>query len=114
MRRSSSNKPRRWAELSDQQKKKVEQYIDLLLAEQLPLVVKIHREVVEQKQVGSISYQLELVKCGKATCTKCPHGPYWYGYYRRGKRMVSKYVGKDFKLLDKSSYVSNQDDSEGL
>ena len=33
----SSSKPHRWAELSDQQKKKVEQYINLLLAQQLEL-----------------------------------------------------------------------------
>ena len=52
-------------------------------------------------------YKLQLVKCGKG-CSGCPHGPYWYAYYRRqyrgteGKlvsREICKYIGKSFKLL---------------
>jgi len=34
------------------------------------------------------------VKCGKEACTKCPHGPYWYAYWREGGRRRSRYVGK--------------------
>jgi len=38
------------------------------------------------------------VSCGKPNCTRCAegpaHGPYWYRYYRRGGKLVSKYVGK--------------------
>jgi Family of unknown function (DUF6788) len=55
------------------------------------------REVVERKQVGRITYQLERVRCGKPTC-KCLkgnlHGPYWYGYWLEGGRTKSMYVGK--------------------
>lgn len=55
------------------------------------------REVVERARVGKVSYQRELVRCGKPTC-RCvkgkPHGPYWYSYQRVQGRMVSKYVGK--------------------
>ncbi|MCG3207800.1 MAG: hypothetical protein FOGNACKC_01400 [Anaerolineae bacterium] len=93
--------PDRWPELNSQQRRLVNRYIDTLLAQQaaLPLIEKPGREVVAVKQVGSVSYQLERVKCGKATCRKCPHGPYWYAYFRRGKRLVSKYIGKDFKLI---------------
>ena len=55
------------------------------------------REVVERKKVGSITYQLERVRCGKANC-KCAkgslHGPYWYGYWSEGGKTKSMYVGK--------------------
>lgn len=41
-------------------------------------------------------YIRQYVRCGKRSCTSCPHGPYWYGYAydRHGKRMRSWYVGK--------------------
>ncbi len=34
------------------------------------------------------------VRCGKATCTRCPHGPYWYAYWWEDGRRRSRYVGK--------------------
>lgn len=44
-------------------------------------------------------YRLELVSCGKDRCTRCAggpaHGPYWYRYYRRNGKLVSRYVGKN-------------------
>jgi hypothetical protein len=43
----------------------------------------------------SVTYRLEMVKCGKPGCRSCPHGPYWYAYYRDGKRLRSRYVGKE-------------------
>ena len=43
---------------------------------------------------GSVSYRLESVACGKPGCTKCPHGPYWYAYWREGGRVRSRYIGK--------------------
>lgn len=36
------------------------------------------------------TFVLEPRDCGKRTCTKCPHGPYWY--LIRGHRKV--YVGR--------------------
>jgi hypothetical protein len=38
-----------------------------------------------------------LVRCGKQGCGSCPHGPYWYAYWREGGKRRSRYVGK---LLD--------------
>lgn len=35
-----------------------------------------------------------MVKCGKANCTRCPHGPYWYAYWTEGGTRRSRYVGK--------------------
>jgi len=45
-----------------------------------------------------ITYQFQLRKCGKAACGTCRegkgHGPYWYAYWREGRRLRSAYVGK--------------------
>jgi len=28
------------------------------------------------------------------SCKSCPHGPYWYQYWREGKRVRKRYIGK--------------------
>jgi hypothetical protein len=38
-----------------------------------------------------------MVKCGKPQCRSCPHGPYWYAYYREGKRLRSRYIGPELE-----------------
>lgn len=49
---------------------------------------------------GGVIYRQQYVRCGKATCKKCPpagpgHGPYWYGFYwDYRQRTHSFYVGK--------------------
>ena len=43
---------------------------------------------------GTVTYRLEPVRCGKTACTKCPHGPYWYAYWREEGRLRSHYIGK--------------------
>ena len=53
--------------------------------------------VLEVRRAGSITYRLEKVSCGKG-CKGCPHGPYWYGYWREGGRTRSKYIGKNLRL----------------
>jgi hypothetical protein len=56
----------------------------------------VSKVICETRQVGNVTYQLELVRCGKRTCRRCPHGPYWYAYfwnYTTG-RTRSIYVGK--------------------
>jgi hypothetical protein len=44
---------------------------------------------------GRVTYRQELVRCGRPTCTRCPHGPYWYAYWREAGRRRSRYVGKE-------------------
>lgn len=44
---------------------------------------------------SGVTYRLERVKCGKAACTSCPHGPYWYAYFREGDRLRSRYIGRE-------------------
>jgi hypothetical protein len=34
------------------------------------------------------------VRCGKPSCSKCPHGPYWYAYWWEDGKRHSRYVGK--------------------
>ncbi len=41
-----------------------------------------------------ITYRLEEVRCGKPNCSSCPHGPYWYAYFREGGRLRSRYIGR--------------------
>lgn len=50
------------------------------------------REPAERQ--GKVTYRLEGVRCGKAGCTRCPHGPYWYAYWRERGRLRSRYIGK--------------------
>ena len=51
-------------------------------------------EFVED-EAGPVTYRLESVKCGKPGCTKCPHGPYWYAYWREGGKVRSRYIGPE-------------------
>lgn len=46
-------------------------------------------------ETGPVSYRLEPVKCGKPGCTKCPHGPYWYAYWREDGKVRSRYIGPE-------------------
>ena len=68
-------------------------------AEQLERLNRPGREIVERRtdHARRITYQLERVRCGKATC-RCArgagHGPYWYAYWSEGGKTKSKYIGK--------------------
>lgn len=42
----------------------------------------------------SVRLRQQWVRCGKDSCTKCPHGPYWYAFWREEGRRRSRYVGK--------------------
>ena len=44
---------------------------------------------------GHVTLELEGIRCGRAGCSKCPHGPYWYAYFREGGKLRSRYIGKD-------------------
>ena len=56
--------------------------------------------VFQRQRQGKSCFQLEGVKCGKPGC-KCAsghlHGPYWYEYFREGKRVRKRYHGKRIK-----------------
>ena len=46
---------------------------------------------------GKVTYRQERVRCGREACTRCPHGPYWYAYWREEGRVRSRYVGKSLR-----------------
>lgn len=43
---------------------------------------------------GKVTFRQQMVRCGRANCGRCPHGPYWYAYWREGGRLRSRYIGK--------------------
>lgn len=63
----------------------------------------IKKKIVESFRTQHAIYELQAVYCGKETCRKCPHGPYWYVKFKVGNRIITKYIGKKLILL-------NQDD----
>jgi hypothetical protein len=52
----------------------------------------------ERSTGRGVTYQLELVLCGKPKCRK-RHGPYWYAYWTAGSRTRKRYIGKQWKPL---------------
>jgi hypothetical protein len=42
----------------------------------------------------TVTFRQEHVKCGKPGCKSCPHGPYWYAYWREQGRVRSRYIGR--------------------
>lgn len=53
--------------------------------------------VVEPSSVGGVpdpSYRQQWVRCGR-DCGSCPHGPYWYAYWREGRQVRSQYIGRE-------------------
>ncbi len=43
---------------------------------------------------ANVSLRQQMVRCGRDSCTSCPHGPYWYAYWREDGKRKSRYVGK--------------------
>jgi hypothetical protein len=58
------------------------------------LVTRHGEEPAEDERRGKITFRQELVRCGRRECTRCPHGPYWYAYWREDGRLRSRYIGK--------------------
>ena len=51
--------------------------------------------LVQGPEGSKITYRQEQVRCGRSNCTRCPHGPYWYAYWREEGRLRSRYIGKE-------------------
>lgn len=50
----------------------------------------------DQIDGASVTYQLELVQCGKKKCLRW-HGPYWYAYWSSFGKTRSLYIGKKLR-----------------
>jgi hypothetical protein len=44
--------------------------------------------------VPPVQYRQQRIRCGK-DCAACPHGPYWYAYWKEGGRARSQYIGRE-------------------
>ncbi len=57
-------------------------------------------EVIQEKRSDYVTYRRERIRCGEEKF-KCNmgllDGPFWYAYYRRDNRLISKYIGKNFR-----------------
>lgn len=42
----------------------------------------------------TLTYRQEHVRCGKHHCATCPHGPYWYAYWKEDGRTRKRYIGR--------------------
>lgn len=42
----------------------------------------------------AVTFRRQSVRCGKQTCSRCPHGPYWYAAWREGGKVRTRYIGK--------------------
>lgn len=48
----------------------------------------------ERPRLRKVTYRQEHVRCGKERCRSCPHGPYWYAYWKEEGRTRSRYIGR--------------------
>lgn len=55
-----------------------------------------------------VSFVQQAVRCGARGCPRCPHGPYWYAYWREGKLSRSAYVGKTLPEPARLSWEAKQ------
>lgn len=57
-----------------------------------------------------LSYRQEWVRCGKDTCASCPHGPYWYAYWKQDGRTRKRYIGRHLPGQPMERVVADQAD----
>jgi len=51
------------------------------------------------RRQASVTYRQEWVYCGKE-CKTCPHGPYWYCYWKEDGKTRTRYIGKVLKEVE--------------
>ena len=84
----------------------VSKYSDRFFAEGYALVgrtkrmsarIKSHQDL-SSKNYSSVpsnaTIRKEFVKCGNLYCYRCKHGPYYYAYWKEGRKLKKKYIGK--------------------
>lgn len=75
-------------------------------------------ELTDVPGIPAVSYRSQLVRCGKG-CSACPHGPYWYAFWKENGRSRSQYIGgvlpADIRRLidvtDESNAAAARDDA---
>lgn len=67
----------------------------LLLTRGLLVHVDGHPTPSEEPQLpAGVRYRQQTVRCGRDSCTACPHGPYWYAFWREDGRRRKRYIGR--------------------
>jgi hypothetical protein len=56
-----------------------------------------------------VKIRKQMVKCGKASCTQCPHGPYLYAYWMEDGKQRTKYLGRHDDVPEDSADNQLQD-----
>lgn len=80
------------------------------------LLVGSNGPAVEPDSVPGVphpTYRQEWVRCGK-DCRACPHGPYWYAYWREGGKARSQYIGRELAADVGRLCAEAQDPSRAL
>ncbi len=58
--------------------------------------------MIEEKRSDYVTYRRERIRCGEQEF-KCNmgllDGPFWYAYFKRDNRLISKYIGKHFRPI---------------
>lgn len=49
---------------------------------------------VERDLPATLRYRQRWVDCGRDSCSTCPHGPYWYAFWREDGRTRKRYIGR--------------------
>ena len=49
-------------------------------------------ELADVPGMPAVTYRQQAIRCGKG-CASCPHGPYWYAFWKEGGRTRSQYIG---------------------
>jgi hypothetical protein len=43
---------------------------------------------------AEVTYRQRWIRCGKPSCQRCPHGPYWYATWQEDGRARTAYIGR--------------------
>jgi len=84
--------------LSPHQLKALRALLDQLIRQTSPGLntVPLRGTMNLKRSLRHYTYRREYVKCGKQGCSCAKgkgHGPYWYAYWREGKKLKKKYLG---------------------
>jgi len=81
----------------------IRDYVDRLIADREGISERDSHTakgvIPEDRRPGSVTYRQEWVRCGK-DCKKCPHGPYWYCYWKEDGKTRTRYIGKVLKEVE--------------
>jgi len=78
----------------------VRDYLDRLIRDREEYPVEDGSEAeAGRRRTASVTYRQEWVYCGKE-CKTCPHGPYWYCYWKEDGKTRTKYIGKVLKEVE--------------